>query len=51
MIGAILSFKGAAVAAALAGAVVIWSKVNTPTPAPTAVTQPVEPTKTEKEAK
>jgi hypothetical protein len=49
----ILSIKGMAVAIALAGAVVVWSKANTITPAPTAITQPIEPVKTptEKEAK
>jgi len=42
MIGAVLSFKGAAVAAVLAGAVIMISKINTPTPAPTAITQPID---------
>lgn len=43
----ILSIKGVAVVAALAGAVIVTSKINTVTPAPTAITQPVaDPIKT-----
>lgn len=38
----ILSIKGVAVAAALAGAVIVASKINTPAPAPTTISQPVD---------
>lgn len=42
MIGAILGFKGVAVAAVVAGTVIIVSKINTVTPAPVAITQPID---------
>lgn len=42
MIGAVLSIKGVAVAAVLAGAVIVVSKINTVTASPTAISQPID---------